>query len=856
MNIIGKSIHDLIDNNRSVSKKLRKCNRSITSDPPSDISIHSSDCESININTVRRKIFNPMPTAHLPTANETNIHQAYNTPPRLLHQQRPTGRPSGSTVVKKKEETLKEKEAKYRIVCRYLLEVQNNIYPHNIPKKDIYKKVFEQEVHRHHLPSTFKFPYNTVLSRISRSSLNAEGSHCPLIFIEDQIVDILLCMSKIKRALSVAEGLRLINELIRKTEIQQRLIDWKIAHRIYTKKPEDMGRVGTAYWFNLMKRKKHLLRTKKGRKYGLDRANFTTYLNFRDMYDHIENILVDECGVATRFSKPVWMNSSGEIVSNFEDAMGCKVSIDIDRKDMCIVLDEVGCNLTQEKDGSKGGEKYVCAPHEVPYQASSTKNNHFTCLGLTRLDGEPLMCVVLIQGKRRDILTETGVDWNKLCHDGVLRDINNDDEIAFFTDNLGKDKLFPGGPSCFYKGKEVPSFVTFTDGGGMDGFVLTGIFRRLDALKLYNADRKNGLIPFVLLDGHSSRFELEFLQYINDDSHRWNVCIGVPYGTALWQVADSSQQNGMFKMSLTEKKKDLFDNRMNTFQQKLHLLRTDIIPLVNYAFKGAFCNVGSNLKAISERGWSPYNRMLLLDPLIRANMTEDMMDWERRSGFFSRKQLKTLHNVEMCVSNGTISIRNITHSNLRNTNLNFNGGPTAQYVSNTIMSSVDRQNARERNQKLKEEGTTAQERLDQISRKITAAKMTLDVRQYNLDHNIRDHCKRIVDNRNDEERRKRHRSELQYLKLCYKADEAIAKHSNNNNVNTWTTKSDITTYLRPLKRQGDSKMPTEKGELIKRYAMWKGRSRKDVTMDETVLESFNKWKEEEDAKKNRGKKNK
>ena len=212
--------------------------------------------------------------------------------------------------------------------------------------------------------------------------------------------------------------------------------------------------------------------------------------------------------------------------------------------------------------------------------------------------------------------------------------MNNDDDISFFTDNLGKDKLFPGGPSCFYKGKEVPSFVTFTEGGGMDGFVLTDIFRRLDALKLYNADRKNGLIPFVLLDGHSSRFELEFLQYINDDSHRWNVCIGVPYGTALWQVADSSQQNGMFKMSLTEKKKDLFDNRMNTFQQKLHLLRTDIIPLVNYAFKGAFCNVGSNLKAISERGWSPYNRMLLLDPLIRANMTEDMMDWERRSRFF------------------------------------------------------------------------------------------------------------------------------------------------------------------------------------------------------------------------------
>ena len=136
INKIGKSIHDLIDNNRAASKKLRKSDQSISSCPPSDISIHSSDCETINIITIRKKIVNPT-TAHLPTANETNTHQGYNIPPHLLHRKRPTGRPRGSTVVKKRVETLKEKEAKYRIVCCYLLEVQNNIYPHNIPKKDI-----------------------------------------------------------------------------------------------------------------------------------------------------------------------------------------------------------------------------------------------------------------------------------------------------------------------------------------------------------------------------------------------------------------------------------------------------------------------------------------------------------------------------------------------------------------------------------------------------------------------------------------------------------------------------------------------------------------------------------------------
>ena len=61
----------------------------------------------------------------------------------------------------------------------------------------------------------------------------------------------------------------------------------------------------------------------------------------------------------------------------------------------------------------------------------------------------------------------------------------------------------------------VPAFITFTEGGGIDGTVLRDIFRRLDALKLFDADREKGLTPFVLLDGHQSRFDVEFLTYIN-----------------------------------------------------------------------------------------------------------------------------------------------------------------------------------------------------------------------------------------------------------------------------------------------------------------------------------------------------
>ncbi len=46
----------------------------------------------------------------------------------------------------------------------------------------------------------------------------------------------------------------------------------------------------------------------------------------------------------------------------------------------------------------------------------------------------------------------------------------------------------------------------------------------------------------------------------------------------------------------------------------------DIIPLVNEAWKVSFARVGDNLKAISERGWGPLNRNLLLYKDIQNSM--------------------------------------------------------------------------------------------------------------------------------------------------------------------------------------------------------------------------------------------
>ncbi|KAI2495838.1 hypothetical protein MHU86_18670 [Fragilaria crotonensis] len=69
--------------------------------------------------------------------------------------------------------------------------------------------------------------------------------------------------------------------------------------------------------------------------------------------------------------------------------------------------------------------------------------------------------------------------------------------------------------------------------------------------------KANNATPFLLLDGHGSRFDLQFLEYINSRDTMWKACIGVPYGTSYWQVGDSTEQNGCFKMALTKHKRDL-----------------------------------------------------------------------------------------------------------------------------------------------------------------------------------------------------------------------------------------------------------------------------------------------------------
>jgi hypothetical protein len=256
------------------------------------------------------------------------------------------------------------------------------------------------------------------------------------------------------------------------------------------------------------------------------------------MYDDIEHLFVEVAKLATWLLEPVWMNKLGEVVLDEMKGCGFKVKIDMHSPVMVIVADEVGGNTSEKDDGHVGGRLFLTGPGMVAAVLSSKKDRKFTVLGLTALTGEPVMCVIIIEGSKGNLLLETGIDMDQIEH----IDIDSYEDAAasteyntdFLLNNSGPGKLFPGGPTCHFKGKEIQSMVRFTESGGINSSILTEILAKLDGIGIYKEKREMGMTPFLLVDGHGSRFELPFLDYIHNPEHPWTVAIGVPYGTAKW----------------------------------------------------------------------------------------------------------------------------------------------------------------------------------------------------------------------------------------------------------------------------------------------------------------------------------
>jgi len=321
----------------------------------------------------------------------------------------------------------------------------------------------------------------------------------------------------------------------------------------------------------------------------------------KEMYDEVYASLVKH-GLAVRHDNAVWRNEVGEEVSCEKDASGLESHYELIHPQNFIFVDEIGSNTSQQKDGAVGGQTYLCSKTGRPQQRAATKDAHFTVLGFTAATGKPLMCAIIFSGKAMK------EEW-KLGFDPFVEWIGAEEEVML---NKGEGKVMPQGPECIYNGKNLPCFCCCSENGSITGPLLTEMLKAIDDAEVFDREG-TGINPFLLLDGHGSRFDLDFLQYINAAATKWHCSIGLPYGTSYWQVGDSSKQNGSFKMALTKAKNDLVTKK-NDAGLEFAINKTDIVGLVRQAWKLSFAREDKNRNAIASRGWGPralaYNALL------------------------------------------------------------------------------------------------------------------------------------------------------------------------------------------------------------------------------------------------------
>ena len=160
-------------------------------------------------------------------------------------------------------------------------------------------------------------------------------------------------------------------------------------------------------------------------------------------------------------------------------------------------------------EGHCGNQKFLTGSGTVPYRKVSATEKRFTMIGLTALDGQPVMCILIIRGKRPHLDVETVIDIT-IEPEGDASDVN------FFFKNSGVGKYFPGGPRCMFRGKEIPALIKWNDTATITSDILIEVLSTLDHLQVI--PRNDDIKPFLLLDGHGSRLEFPFLRYINTPS--------------------------------------------------------------------------------------------------------------------------------------------------------------------------------------------------------------------------------------------------------------------------------------------------------------------------------------------------
>jgi hypothetical protein len=199
------------------------------------------------------------------------------------------------------------------------------------------------------------------------------------------------------------------------------------------------------------------------------------------------------------------------------------------------------------------------------------------------------MCAIIIAASKLKVTDVTGFnplseDAQEVCGEEIkaLQEEINAMKVEHI---IGADRMFPFGPTCTFNRVEVPIFVTCSKNSSITSQLITSMLDKMDEHSLF--DRSARINPFLLCDGHGSRFNELFLKYTLEYDINWTCCIGVPYGTSVWRLGDSPYQNGIFKIESKRAKADTVGHKIRAGLHTM-LERGDIVRIVNITWQKSF----------------------------------------------------------------------------------------------------------------------------------------------------------------------------------------------------------------------------------------------------------------------------
>lgn len=302
------------------------------------------------------------------------------------------GRPKGSTLNNKRDAKERERLATFeaaRVYKRTLYQRRNNDKSSSRLMSGDLKTIIANAKAKYKVHDSFTISASTIQSRYKRNNLNPatpQGTPSPMAAVEPYQVEVILQLARMRCPINPTTGLHLANSLIEGTELAKAIVAKRRRKNTASTRdcvslslatadttatgattvPASLGTtrltaevqnnderatgttpmiLGPKYWNGFMRRHKHVIRSKRSVKIEAKRAEWCTYYNFSEMYNHIYDAMVTK-GIASKVNRKVLLNKEGSIVEHPEDAFGLPTQYLLQRPDKLIFVDEVGSNTS------------------------------------------------------------------------------------------------------------------------------------------------------------------------------------------------------------------------------------------------------------------------------------------------------------------------------------------------------------------------------------------------------------------------------------------------------------------------------------------------------------------------------